>query len=119
MAEESKIKRRLPDHADDISFEMPRGFQQDRVKDKTRTEQTIARTFACYLLGVSAYSNSDYRRGPFWTSDRYWQLEGSNDYFLQFEDENRIRLWCRYPGQAPVLNAMATLFLARFGRRGL
>ena len=54
--------------------------------------------------------------GPFF-HDGYWQLDGSNDYFLREEGTDKVTFWWRYSGQAVVGNAVLALFDARHGNK--
>lgn len=83
-----------------VSFLPPKGMDQKQ----------IAETFAAYLLGARAHHVQGH--GPFNESEGRWQLDASNDYFLQAED-GRCVLSCRYDYQAPIIHAMAALFRLR------
>ncbi len=86
----------------------------------------VAKTFAAYLMGPLAFENSSdemsqLRNGPFRkdpTSDSHWQLDDTNDFWLHIEDDGEhATIWCRYPGQGPIIEAAVKLFKARFLRQ--
>lgn len=77
----------------------------------------IAEAFTAYLLGCGAADNPKHIRGPFPLDADRFQLDGSNDYWMRYDDETRtFILSCRHAGQIPVVEAMIALFELRYLR---
>jgi len=80
----------------------------------------VAETLSAYLQGATAFNNrarenGQLSQGPFpkIPDAQSWQLDQSNDYWLYVEGD-KAKLSCRYPGQEPVIEALAALFKVRF-----
>lgn len=92
-------------------FNIPKGMALD----------IVAQTFAAYLQGAEALTNSltpegTYRYGPYLKQDSTtdWQLDDTNNFFLHGLEDGRAWINCRYPGQQPIAAAMIVLFNLRF-----
>jgi hypothetical protein len=79
--------------------------------------EQLAQTFTAYLLGPLASENRESSYGPFKTpdSDERWQLDPSNDYWLNVAGREAT-VSCRYNGEMPTIEAMVALFKARTAR---
>ena len=99
---------------EDLLFDMPRGFDQERV----------AKTFSAYLLGPSIFDHGrTQHHRPFPVPkpsevNNHWRLDPSGNYWLRFEPDGRVALCCRYHQGRAVGAAMVTLFLIQQGLQG-
>jgi hypothetical protein len=93
-----------------LIFDVPRGFSR----------QDIAEMLNAYLLGSKAFENQrrdrdgDRAHGPYPQNkgrDDHWQLDGSNDYWLHFEESGKAWLNHRYLSQRPRAEAVMNLFV--------
>ena len=96
---------------DDLRFEIP----------KWMTPEEVATTFAAYLLGPRASENrrlpdGTWQHGPYRKpdEDRYWHLDGGNDFFLHIEEGGVAWLDHRYDSGYAICKAMIALFSVRF-----
>lgn len=93
----------------DIVFQIPAGM----------TPQELAQTFTGLLRelrGESADGNRDGAHGPFQMragSDKSWQLDGTNDYWLHILDRGKANLRCRYPREEAIIKEAMRIFQDR------
>ncbi len=96
----------------EITFAMPRNM----------TREEIAETFNAYLIGRLAYNNEKNNgnprpNGPYRTyqsRDDNWQLDPTNNFWLNFFGDNTARLSCRGDGdQEKILGAIFEIFKYR------
>ncbi len=78
--------------------------------------EQLAQNFAAYLLGHKAFEkHRPEMTAPFLQGENYWQLDGSNDFWLTVEG-TEATISCRYDAEIPALEAMGALFKWRFER---
>ena len=83
------------------------------------TPEEMARTFSACLLGAKVFEiHPGDHTAPFLIQKGYWQLDGSNDFWLAVDRDQpkKARISCRYESEIPALEAMAALFRWRFER---
>ncbi len=71
----------------------------------------VAQTFTAYLLGNQSFRNEGFCHGPFEERQGFWQLDGTNDFWLRIEENATIS--CRYEREVPVIETMVALFKLR------
>jgi len=83
------------------TFKLPKGMSRSEA----------AHTFHQYLSAGRPGTQGPFAKDH--DSDEAWQLDPSNDYFLNFSGDE-ARLTCRYPRQEVTVETMLKLFAIRF-----
>ena len=88
---------------------------------KRMSREDVAKTFTAYLIGARMFENvrnqdGHYVHGP-WNNhapqDDFWQLDGTNDFFLHFLKDGTAMMSARYERDAEVVRLSVELFKAR------